>query len=139
MQDRLRSIVARFRALVPAQRRLVLTGGLLGGVFLVFLITPNRDGRPTHPPIPFVSERGGQSGGAVPPVGVALMGGDTREVDALKSSPLQAELYRSNPGDSAAGVFPEPRIAYSAELAVVTKEFAHSRTSLEEILERHRG
>jgi len=33
----------------------------------------------------------------------------------------------------------EPRIAYSAELSLTTKEFAHSRTSLEEILERHRG
>ena len=139
MQDRMRSMVARFRALIPAQRRLALTGGLLGGVFLLFLIASNRNVRPTHPPIPFVSERGGQNGGTVPSVSVGLMGGDTREVDALKSSHLQAELYRSNRGDSAAGVFPEPRIAYSAELAVVTKEFAHSRVSLEEILERHRG
>jgi len=138
MQDRLRSIVARFLALIPARRRLALMGGLLVGVFLLFLIASNRDGRPTHPPIPFVSERGGQSGGTVAPVGVGL-GGDTREVDALKSSHLQAELYSSNPVDSAAGVFPEPRIAYSAELAVVTKEFVHSRTNLEEILERHRG
>jgi hypothetical protein len=36
-------------------------------------------------------------------------------------------------------LFREPRIAYSAELTVVTREFAHSRSSLEEILERHRG
>jgi uncharacterized small protein (DUF1192 family) len=67
------------------------------------------------------------------------MGGDSKEVNALKSSHLQAELYRSGSVDSAGGAFPEPRIAYSAELAVVTKEFAHSRSSLEEILERHRG
>jgi len=139
MQDRLRSIVAPFRALVPARPRLALTGGLLVGVFLLFLIASNRDGRPTHPPIPFMSERGGQSGGTVPPVGVGLMDGDPREPNALKSSHLQAELYRSGPGDSAAGVFPEPRIAYSAELSLITKEFAHSRTTLEEILERHRG
>jgi DNA repair exonuclease SbcCD ATPase subunit len=33
----------------------------------------------------------------------------------------------------------EPPIVYSAELSVVTKEFARSRASLEEILERHRG
>jgi hypothetical protein len=33
----------------------------------------------------------------------------------------------------------EPRIAYSAELSVVTREFAHSRSSLEEILEHHHG
>jgi hypothetical protein len=34
---------------------------------------------------------------------------------------------------------PTPLIAHSAELAIATKEFARSRTSLEEILERHRG
>jgi DNA repair exonuclease SbcCD ATPase subunit len=32
-----------------------------------------------------------------------------------------------------------PLIAYSAELAVATKEFARSRASLEEILDHHRG
>lgn len=139
MQDRLRSIVARFRAVVPARRRLALTGARLVGIFLLFLIASNRDGRPTHPPIPFASERGGQNGGTVPLVGVGLMGGDGREANSLRSSHLQAELYRSGPVDSAGGLFPEPRIAYSAELAVVTKEFVHSRSCLEEILERHRG
>ena len=33
----------------------------------------------------------------------------------------------------------DPRIAYSAELAVVTKDFTHARSSMEDILERHRG
>ena len=32
-----------------------------------------------------------------------------------------------------------PMIAHAAELAVATKEFAHSRATLEEILERHHG
>ena len=32
-----------------------------------------------------------------------------------------------------------PMIAHAAELAVTTKEFAHSRSTLEEILERHHG
>lgn len=139
MEDHLRSIVARFRALVPARRRLALTGGLLVGAFLLFLIASNRDAGPTHPPIPIGSERGGLSSRTVPPSGVGSIGGDSSEVNALKSSHLQAELYRSGPVDSAGGALPEPRIAYSAELAVVTKEFAHSRSSLEEILERHRG
>jgi uncharacterized small protein (DUF1192 family) len=139
MEDRLRSIVARFRALIPARRRLALTGGFLVGGILLLLIASNKPAGPTYPPIPFVSERGGQSGRTLPPAGVGSMGSGPREVDALKSSHLQAELYRSGPVDSAGGAFPEPRIAYSAELSVVTKEFAHSRSSLEEILERHRG
>jgi len=33
----------------------------------------------------------------------------------------------------------EPRVSYSAQLAVVTKEFAHTRSAMEEILERHSG
>jgi uncharacterized small protein (DUF1192 family) len=48
------------------------------------------------------------------------------------------ENYRVGQIDSASP-FREPRIAYSAELSVVTKEFAHSRSSLEDILDRHRG
>jgi hypothetical protein len=38
-----------------------------------------------------------------------------------------------------AGSLREPRIAYSAELSVATREFAHSRSVLEEILDRHHG
>jgi len=33
----------------------------------------------------------------------------------------------------------EPRIAYSAELAVTTKDFSRARSSMEEILDHHRG
>lgn len=54
------------------------------------------------------------------------------------SSRIPPKNYPGVPSDSA-GLFPEPRIAYSAELSVVTREFAHSRSSLEEILERHHG
>ena len=35
--------------------------------------------------------------------------------------------------------FANPLIAHTAEIAVATKEFAKSRSALEEILERHRG
>jgi uncharacterized small protein (DUF1192 family) len=126
MQARLQSIVARFHALVPPRRRLALTGGLLVGIFLLFLIASNRNAGPVQPQ-------------TVPPAILRSLGSDPSEVNALKSSHLQAEAYRSGAVDSAGGAFPEPRIAYSAELAVVTKEFAHSRSGLEEILERHRG
>ncbi len=48
-------------------------------------------------------------------------------------------------GDNAIGPdtgelgYATPMIAHAAELAVATKEFAHSRSTLEEILERHHG
>jgi hypothetical protein len=46
-------------------------------------------------------------------------------------------------GTPRASYFPtapaEPRIAYSAELAVTAKDFSRARSSMEEILDRHRG
>lgn len=56
-----------------------------------------------------------------------------RQIDAstaLKSVPLAApyENFRA-----------EPRIVYSADLRVIAKDFVHARSSMEEILERHRG
>jgi uncharacterized small protein (DUF1192 family) len=50
----------------------------------------------------------------------------------------QSKLYSSAPLDSA-NAYREPQVAYSAELTVATREFAHSRASLEDILERHHG
>jgi len=49
---------------------------------------------------------------------------------------LQKEWGRSDNARISSG---GPLIAHTAELAVATKEFGRSRTSLEEILERHRG
>jgi len=51
---------------------------------------------------------------------------------------VPSKLYSSAPLDSASA-FREPQVAYSAALTVATREFAHSRASLEEILERHHG
>jgi hypothetical protein len=141
MEDFLRSIFVRFRQFSPARRRWILAGGVLAGVFLLFLFTPNKDSQhvgPVHqagaPVPPGASAYGGAvSSEAMPPMSI-----NTKEANALLSSRIPAKVYPPSPGDSA-GVFPEPRIAYSAELSVVTREFAHSRSSVEEILERHRG
>ncbi|HEV1993944.1 MAG TPA: DUF4349 domain-containing protein [Candidatus Acidoferrum sp.] len=66
------------------------------------------------------------------------MGGDARGANTPTPLGLPYDSYKTGPGDSA-NLFREPRIAYSAELSVATREFAHSRSSLEEILERHHG
>jgi hypothetical protein len=140
MKDRLRSIFVRFRTFSPAQRRWVLASGVLAGVFLLFLFTPSRDPRPLR--------HGNQAGASlphgasqnsettfsetIPPVSI-----DTKEMSAPMSSRLPSKVYPTGPSDTAG--FRERHIAYSAELSVVTREFARSRSSLEEILERHRG
>ena len=141
MEDHLRSIVVRFRKFFAARRRLILEGCLLAGVFLLFLYASNRDVRPFHQtPAPFATERGGQSSAIPPPEGIRSTGGDARVPNALMPPRLPSDSYsyKAGPGDSA-NLFREPRIAYSAELSLVTKEFAHSRSSLEDILERHHG
>jgi len=141
MEDFLRSLFVRFRQLSPARRRWILAGSVLAGLFLLFLFTPNKNYQhvgPAH-----------QAGAAIPPGASGYGGGisseamppmtiNTKEANALLSSHIPAKLYPAGPAD-VAGLSPEPHIAYSAELSVVTREFAHSRSSVEEILERHRG
>jgi len=67
------------------------------------------------------------------PIGLEEKKIQTRQIDAiggLKTSVLATpyEALRS-----------EPHIAYSADLGVITKDFVHARSSMEDILDRHRG
>ena len=138
MENSLRSLVVRLRALSPARRRLVVAGCLMAGVFLLFFVAANRV-VPTGPKsVSSPPDRGNVRGGILPPDGVRPIGDDAKEVGALAPLRMLPEAYTAGQVDSA-NAFREPRIAYSAELSVVTKEFAHSRSSLEEILDRHRG
>jgi uncharacterized small protein (DUF1192 family) len=139
MENRLRSLAVRFRELFPAQRRLMLAGCLVAGVLLLIILASNQGLPPVRQTVrTFPPMRAGQNGEIPSPDGIRSTGGDGRMTNTPVPPGLSYELYKAGPVDSAA-VFREPRIAYSAELSVVTKEFAHSRASLEEILERHRG
>jgi uncharacterized small protein (DUF1192 family) len=139
MEDRLRSIVVRFREFFPARRRLALMGCVAAGVFLLFLSVSKQSVSPVHPSgVTFPPDRGSQMGEILPPASVPSMGGETKELNALLMSRPLSEAYKLGPRDSA-GMLQEPHIAYSAELSVATREFAHSRSSLEDILVRHHG
>ncbi|HTF26480.1 MAG TPA: DUF4349 domain-containing protein [Candidatus Limnocylindria bacterium] len=138
MENYLKSIVVRFRRISPAERRLVFAGCLLAVVFLLFFTAANRVVRPGQHASPLSPNGGSLTGEVLPPDGVRSTGGDAKEVGALAPLRMLNERYSAAPVDSA-NAFRESRIAYSAELSVVTREFAHSRSSLEEILDRHRG
>lgn len=139
MINRLRSLVVGIRKGFSSRPGLMLAGCVAAGIFLFFFSV-------LKPSLP----TGHQSGTTFPPssvspnsefplpYGVRPMGGETKELNALLMSRPPSEAYKVGPRDSA-GLLQEPRIAYSAELAVATKEFAHSRASLEEILERRHG
>ena len=140
MEDRQRSFIVRIREVFSAARRgLLLVGCVAAGIFLLFLSGSKQGmapGRPTS--VQLTPDRGRPNSEFLPLPSVPSMGGETKELDALLMSRPPSEAYKVGPRDSA-GLLQEPRIAYSAELTVATKEFAHSRASLEEILEHHHG
>src|SRR5260370_9794287 len=139
MEDRLQSLVVRFRESFRARRRLVLAGCVAAGALLLYLFASIQGVPPGHPSgVPLSLDRGNPRGEFNLPYGMRPLGGDTKQPIAPMSSRLPSNVPPSGPIDSASS-FREPRVAYSAELSVVTREFAHSRSSLEEILERHRG
>lgn len=136
MEDRPRSIIVRFREFIVARPRLALISGLAAGVLLLSLLASN----PDRPPMYQKTHLSGKDGGALsseiaPHDGVRPEGNDGKILAPPTASP---DFYRMGPSE-AAGAVHEPRIYYSAELSLITKEFARSRSSLEEILERHHG
>lgn len=139
MVDRLRSIAVRIRAVLPARHRLLLLGCFAAGVFLLFLSVSKQNVLPLHQSVStFPPEHANMNSEYPLPDGVRPMGVDTKEFNAPMSSRVPSKLYSGGSVDSASA-FREPQIAYSAEISVATKEFAHSRASLEEILDRHHG
>jgi Domain of unknown function (DUF4349) len=136
MEDRLHQLVRRFRELSAVRRGLLYAAAILCAIFLLVGLAPNRASQfpSSHSPISSTGSPNGQPFPATDRLPVPAM----KEYEAMVASPPVSGPYRPGVGD-VAGAAGEPRIAYAAELAVATKEFVHSRASLEEILERHRG
>ena len=139
MNKTLSLLVTRFAAMSAVKRRLAVLGAMVLAAVLL--------GRWTHP----LMKRAG-SGAAIPeyqavtdePMAAMLEENSRIDVDKLKEfadAQLQANEPRSAPAGGAAAGPPYglPLVAHSAELAIATKEFSKSRTSLEEVLENHRG
>lgn len=138
MRDRLRSIVARIGEAFSARPRLVLSAFVVAGVLLLFLSLPKQKDAPAY-----------QSGAPSAPAG-AIASGEFPSADPFQPqlentkqlnagiAGVPSKLHPPAPLDSASA-YREPPIAYSAELTLATREFAHSRASLEEILDRHHG
>ena len=139
MQYRLQSIVVRIREAFSARPRLVLAACVAAGVLLLFLSVPKQNVAPAHqsdatftPGLPTTSSE-------LPPVdGTRSLIDKAKEFNAAMPAGVPSKLSSPAPVDFA-GAYREPQVAYSAELSVATREFAHSRASLEEILEHHHG
>jgi hypothetical protein len=139
MEDRLRSIVVRIREAFSARPRLVLAACVAAGVFLLFLSVPKQNVAPAHQSSATFPPARPTTSSEFPPVeGMRSLIENTKEFSAALPAGVPSKLSSPAPVDFA-GAYREPQVAYSAELTVATREFTHSRASLEEILERHHG
>ena len=138
MRTMIASLLSRFRTL-PASRRtlLILFALCTGGLALSWFA------RPTY--------RIGQRGFPETSSFVPIPPGNQPDAElkaqwerikqshkTMNPAPPPAEREAIGAVTDESG-YATPMIAHAAELAVATKEFAHSRAALEEILERHHG
>jgi Domain of unknown function (DUF4349) len=135
MRNAIVTLVTKFRAMSRARRAWLLALAVLLCMVLV--------GRFNHPiPVRELSSEPFQqteNWPTAPSAPDALVEFDDNRKDLQE---LTKESAASRVGNRLAGAampYTTPLMAHTAELAVATHEFSKSRTSLEEILERHRG
>jgi hypothetical protein len=137
-------LVTRFRAMSAVQRGLLLACAVV--LTFVVLAQWTRPLKRNHPNVvqnirefqQMVEEPSAPQTDANYAVGFDNL----KDLPPAKPEPPNLRIEARSPlAGPIAGALPysTPLIAHSAELAVATKEFAKSRASLEEILERHRG
>jgi hypothetical protein len=124
-------MVQRFRPISLTRRQLMVLAGT--GLAIVFLTLATTNRNSSRAPSNSASSSGNMP--AVP-ADFPPLPGVSSEKSALTVPPLASHIVRQN---DVVGTTSEPQISYSAELSVVTREFARSRSSLEQILDRHRG
>jgi Domain of unknown function (DUF4349) len=124
------SIAQAFATLSPASKRIFLVAGSLFVLCLLTVLTSQRQFMASSS----LGKYSSVNFPATPPIDFEAPAESKEAVTKVLPSP--DSVSRATYG---AGVIAEPRIAYSAELAVTTKDFARARSSMEEILEKHRG
>lgn len=73
------------------------------------------------------------------PVDSPVAFNEDEKIQTRQSDAGGALLKQNSLANSYDGLRSEPRIAYSADLGLITKDFVHARSSMEDILDRHRG
>ncbi len=138
MRNAIVALVLKFRALSKMQRGLLLVVAAV----LCFLLLGQAGGphlKRTTPPIAEFQQT--ENWPSAPSISPDSLVDDEKQKD-LREAQRESAISRVELGNRLASVampYATPLMAHTAELAVATHEFAKSRTSLEEILERHRG
>ena len=138
MRNAIVTLVLKFRALSKMRRGLLLVVVAV----LCFLFLGQAGGphlKRVSPPIAEFQQT--ENWPSAPSASPDSLVDDEKQKD-LREAQRESAVSRVDLGNrlaSAAMPYATPLIAHTAELAVATHEFAKSRASLEEILERHRG
>jgi hypothetical protein len=138
MRNAIVTLVLKFRALSKMRRGLLLVVAAV----LCFLFLGQAGGphlKRISPPIAEFQQT--ENWPSAPSASPDSLVDDEKQKD-LREAQRESAVSRVDLGNrlaAAAMPYATPLIAHTAELAVATHEFAKSRASLEEILERHRG
>ena len=130
MEHPWKSLTHAYESLSPGRRKFVVTAGCLLAILLFVFASTHQDLKPRRNQ---ASLNTGGTSATFPP-----SHGDSPFANEKVMLTPPVRTYGLRPGDASA-IPGQPEITYSAELAVVTREFNRARASMEEILERHRG
>jgi paraquat-inducible protein B len=139
MRNAIVALVLKFRGLSMMQRGLFLAVAAVPAFLLLGQAGRMHSKRSSPPMAEFQQPENWPSESSVSPDSVV----DNQIQKNLREAQRESAVSRVELGGRlnapAATAYATPLIAHTAELAVATHEFAKSRASLEEILERHRG
>lgn len=131
------SVVSWFRQLSSTRQTLLIIFGLCSGLLFLSWVSL----LPTHPiisPSTAIHSPNPASKNQEMEAELKTQWGRIRENSRVPPMASSSPGAMPSPGGDIGG-FETPLIAHAADLEVTTKEFAKSRSSLEEILERHHG
>ena len=135
MRNAFTSLLAKFRTLSPVRRGLIVVLAFIVGLLLFARMTPPSK---KYADLPAPADQNTESESHELQMEAGRAKEELKEYAKMSPAPLDS---RDFPGGRVGGMIVpgDPLIAHTAELAVATKEFIKARSSLEEILERHRG
>jgi hypothetical protein len=135
MRNAFVSLLAKFRTLSPVRRGLFVVLTIIVGLLVFARMTPPPK---KYAGLPAPADQNAEAESRELQVEAGRAKEELREYAKMSPAPLDS---RDSAGSRMGGMMVpgDPLIAHTAELAVATKEFARSRSSLEEILDRHRG
>jgi len=131
MQRLWQSFVGLFTALSPTRRRLAFVAAIFVTLCILTFLTSRPLTMQKTPNGPVHGLKESVPATIAETENLATLNHDAHTEEPLANDHLQSRAIPGIPND--------PRITYSAELTVVTKDFTHARSSMEDILERHRG